>query len=846
MTSRQLHTSRGSSGVSRRVSVGVGALLAAMLLALVPLPPGADRAEAAETGSGTNAAAADSAKTLTGKNGPHDDFSGLKVTVHQTKNLRAQGVDVTWEGPAVPTTDGYRNFLQIMQCWGDDQAGPDREQCEFGGNNAGTHWMSTRTLPKDKDPLEKEYTDGGDDNPFVPFQPLQGDPTDSPADATYFSKNDTNAQPWLRTRTDGTGEAVFEVKSEIEAPYLGCGDIGSTAGAGKPRKCWLVVVPRGEHDPDGTVNVGDGMHTSPLSQSNWDQRLVFPLEFGAVGNTCPADKAERRVIGSELLTDAITSWQATLCAGADARFTFSQAAEDYARRLIGKPTSTSPGMGITVAPIEEAAGVVYAPVAVSALTVGFFWEDAEAGQVRDLKLSARLLAKLVTGSYPYDIRQIGFEYPVPDHLKGNALSIIVDPEFIKLNPYFDRPTQAQLGPGGILLQAGNSDVNSLLWRYLQSNAEARDFLRGKPDPWGMKVNPFYQALGLGTDAPLDFPKADTTETHITLTDGGGVDRTVAYGQLEKSPYSNDMHDGALRVRRGATGATFSATLDQSNPQGIKLVPSDSNPGTRQAYGVVDAASASRYELDIAALPNADGVYVKPTADSMLKAVARMPDSAVKGVKAPSPATAKSGAYPLTAVAYAMAPVDQPAAARQDYARLIRYAAGDGQTQGLAPGELPPGYAPMPKGLRDRALSAADQLVRGKVADPAATPPADGGAVGGASDGGSVSGGAGGAGDAAGAGSGGAAGAGGTAGGEGAGTPEAAASPGAGAAGTSGPGSKSGLASGGLTPGEVLGIVRWVLLGVLVVGGVAALAGPVLLRLSARRAAATAAGGPGVT
>ncbi|MFJ9030060.1 hypothetical protein ACIRQP_16345 [Streptomyces sp. NPDC102274] len=844
MSTRQFGARFGGSRISRRVRVGVGALFAALVVALVPLPPGTDRAQAAEQGSGT-AAAEDSAMTLTGKKGPHDDFSGLKVTVHQTKNLRAQGVNVTWEGPEVPAASGYRNFLQIMQCWGDDTAGPDREQCEFGGNNGGTHWMSQRTLPKGLDPLEKEYADGGDDNPFVPFQPLQGDPTDSPADATYFSNNDTNAQPWLRTRTDGTGEAVFEVKSAIEAPYLGCGDVGSTAGAGKPRKCWLVVVPRGEHDPDGTVNAGDGVRTSPLSQSNWDQRLVFPMEFGAVGNTCPADKAERRVIGSELLTDAITSWQATLCAGADARFTYSQAAEDYARRLIGNPTATSPGMGITVAPIEEATDVVYAPVAVSALTVGFFWEDPRAGQVRDLKLSARLLAKLVTGSYPYDVRQIGFHTPVPDHLKGNAQSIVVDPEFMKLNPYFDRPTSPQLGPGGILLQAGNSDVNSLLWRYLQSNAEARDFLRGKPDPWGMKVNPFYQALGLDKDAPLDFPKADTTETVMTMRDAAGIDRSITYGQLEKSPYSNDMHDGALRVRRGATGATFIATLDQNLPQGIKLVTSDSNPGSRQAYSVVDAASASRYELDIASLPNADGVYVQPTVDSMLKAVARMPDSAVKGVKAPSPATAKSGAYPLTAVAYAMAPVDQPAAARQDYARLIRYAAGDGQTQGLAPGELPPGYAPLPKALRAQALSAADQLVRGKVAEPPATSSAGGGSAGGVSGGGSDGvGDGGGGGDAAGAGAGaaGAAGAGGATGGEGAGTPGTSASPGAGA-GTSGPAAKSELASGGLTPGEVLGIVRWVLLGVLIVGGVAALAGPVLLRLSARRAA-TAAGGPG--
>ncbi|MCZ9340440.1 hypothetical protein NGM37_22020, partial [Streptomyces sp. TRM76130] len=42
-------------------------------------------------------------------------------------------------------------------------------------------------------------------------------------------------------------------------------------------------------------------------------------------------------------------------------------------------------------------------------------------------------------------------------------------------------------------------------------------------------------------------------------------------------------------------------------------------------------------------------------------------------------------------------------------------------------------------------------------------------------------------------------------------------------------------SGGVTPAEVLGLIRWVLLGVLIAGGVAGLAGPVMMRLSARGA-----------
>ncbi|MFE4829594.1 hypothetical protein [Streptomyces sp. NPDC056672] len=824
--------------VSRRVKAGLGALAGALLLALVPLPSGPVQAAEAPLADVT---AEDSAVTKTGEKGPYDDFSGLKVTVHQTRNLRAQGVEVSWTGQETSAAK-YMNFLQIMQCWGDDPAGPEREQCEFGANNAGERFMGLRALPRGLDPGETEYTEAsGGGNPFVPFRPVVGEQTDSGTDWTYFTNNDTNTQPWLRTRQDGTGEAIFEVKTALEAPHLGCGEVDPAAGRTTPRRCWLVVVPRGTHDPDGSSDIGTGLKTSGLSQSNWDQRMVFPMDFGPVGNTCDADKAERRVIGSELLTDAITSWQTRLCSGADARFTFSQAGEEYTRGLISNPTPSSPGLGITVAPVEGGAEVVHAPVAVSALTIGFFWEDGDAGQVHDLKLSPRLLAKLLTGSYPYDVRQITFQSPVPKHLEGNALSIIVDPEFRELNPYFERPTAPQLGPDGILLQAGNSDVNSLVWRYLQSDTDAREFLQGKPDPWGMKVNPSYQGLGLDKDAPFDFPKADPTETEVSLSLGGDQTGKISYGQQEKSPYSNDLHNGALRIRRGASGATFVPAQDPNSPGGVKLVTSDAIPGDRRTYGIVDAASASRYELDVAALANADGQYVKPTADALLKAVDRMPDSAVKGVKAPTPATAKGGAYPLAAVAYAVAPLDQPAKVRQDYARLIRYAAGAGQTPGLAPGELPPGYAPLPEALRDQASAAADELERGKPAAPGGDESAPNGS-GGAGGGGAAGGGsAGGAGD-------GTAAAGGTAdeeaaaGGSGTDAPSASATPGAAAAGGgSGPAKSVAASSGGLTPGEVLGIVRWVLLGVLVAGGVAALAGPVLLRLSVRRAATGGSG-----
>src|SRR5262249_19103166 len=64
------------------------------------------------------------------------EFADLKVTVDQTQGLINQVVTITWTGgqPTVPTGSRFGiEYLQIMQCWGDDDSAPVREQCQFGG-----------------------------------------------------------------------------------------------------------------------------------------------------------------------------------------------------------------------------------------------------------------------------------------------------------------------------------------------------------------------------------------------------------------------------------------------------------------------------------------------------------------------------------------------------------------------------------------------------------------------------------------------------------------------------------------------------------------------------------------
>ena len=52
------------------------------------------------------------------------EFSGLQITLDQTQDLTNQAISVSWTGATPSTvTDGFDlddNYLQLMQCWGDD------------------------------------------------------------------------------------------------------------------------------------------------------------------------------------------------------------------------------------------------------------------------------------------------------------------------------------------------------------------------------------------------------------------------------------------------------------------------------------------------------------------------------------------------------------------------------------------------------------------------------------------------------------------------------------------------------------------------------------------------------
>ncbi|MBV8994593.1 MAG: hypothetical protein JO287_13050 [Pseudonocardiales bacterium] len=703
---------------TRRVLAAMMAIAGALSIV-----PGAMLPAAAADGAPT-----DSAVTVSGKG----EFADLKVTVSQTKNLIDQVVTVSWTGalPTVPSFGQFGiNYLQIMQCWGDDPAGPDRTQCQYGGLRGQTFpaagsWVrrrqvSTGGLVDPNEPLKKPADPTK--QAFVPFW-VAG--RDQPAEAATTDLNDffddqvTNEIPLARTHGDGTGQEFFEIETIRQAAGLGCGDPVTQGGVTKGRSCWLVVVPRGNKEVDGSIRNGETtrLDSSPLSQTNWDNRIAIPLEFRPVGQACPLGSAERRVIGNELAVDAVGSWQPALCgSGGGSLYSYTQLTDDGVRAQV--LNGGSPGLGLASNPIPPDQTptdhpLVYAPVTLSGLAIAFYIEhqpnpsadetQLALGGIRftSMKLTPRLVAKLLTQSYSKAVEGS------PDYLKNNPAGLTVDPEFLKLNPEYKDFSFSVQSPDA-LTQLFSADATSLLWSWIKSDPDAEAFLSGKADEYGMVVNPNNKDLQLPTST---FPRNDQSCIDTAIAQNGSSITTAKKCTLDTHPYTTDMHDAGRSTSRGDTQARVPVldTNSTSDTPQSKLSKLDRQaPGQRALLAVVDTETAMRYGLTTAALRNAAGNFVAPTTQGLLAGEAGMTPSAVPGVLAPNPTASDPEAYPLTALSYAISsPSQLDAAAGKDYATFLRYVAGPGQQPGIDPGQLPPGLAPLPDALKKQTIAAA--------------------------------------------------------------------------------------------------------------------------------------------
>jgi hypothetical protein len=130
--------------------------------------------------------------------------------------------------------------------------------------------------------------------------------------------------------------------------------------------------------------------------------------------------------------------------------------------------------------------------------------------------------------------------------------------------------------------------------------------------------------------------------------------------------------------------------------------------------ITTTSAADQYGLQVASLSQ-DGddgdapTFIAPTSASLLAGEGSMTSDAT-GVLQPDPGTTAPGAYPLTMLTYAATdPATLSTAAKQGYAALLTYAARHGQSQGPDPGQLPPGYVPLPATLAAQTKAAAAAL-----------------------------------------------------------------------------------------------------------------------------------------
>jgi hypothetical protein len=558
---------------------------------------------------------------------------------------------------------------------------------------------------------------------FVPFESATGVTTINPLENVYFDANTTNEINYGRTRPDGNGLEYFEIQTLRQAPGLGCGEAreqedGSTSG----RSCWLVLIPRTDLEVDGrTVGTSSSnrLDSSPLSATNWKNRIVVPLEFVPIGRTCPIGGRERRLTGSELATDAVTRWQPALCEDGTRVFGFSQVS-DVA--LAAQLTTDTPGLALVDGQVD-APGAVYAPLAVSGIGVGYVVErrvdvgapadeQARSGERLDtpLKLNARLVAKLLTQSYRGALAD-GVNHA--DHLGLNPYDLSGDPEFLALNPEF--ATMPAYGLADILVPVGSSSTYQKVWEWIKADPDASLFMMGMPDEWGMTVNPYYIGSyefveGDELVVRSDFPKQDETcaDPVDPALDSSRLCTTAAH------PYAPSMEEGARSGARGDSLAqsTWDPTAVPPRFKKTGVQP----PGTRAMLVLTSTALADRYGLEMALLRNGAGDFVGPTEEGLRAAVDSGRVNSATGVVQPLPTSKAAGVYPLAVVTYAATVPDKLTAEEaEDYAYFIRFATQKGQRIGALPGSLPAGYIPL-----DNAQSVAADRIAAMLVTATAT------------------------------------------------------------------------------------------------------------------------------
>ncbi|GAB3839578.1 hypothetical protein GCM10028799_81880 [Kribbella italica] len=655
------------------------------------------------------------------------------VSVSRTGGLTRQMLNVSWTGMTPSEANSFP--VAVMQCRGSN---PKREDCwmsdqlgYFVGYYRGSSYLPVETSKWAAFP-------GGEFGTLYsqPFKKADGSyhiqpNPDAPGGYNGTGLNDkltdstvddytpgTGNQRDGRTRPNGTGEVQTWANTRTENPSLGCDE---------KTPCSIVVVPITQHpcreglgelellfcQSDYDFKTDAVLASWPLL-ANWYQRYVFKLSFAPAAATCLGRDDSAKFLGSELVGEAMRRWVPARCPkSSPSALDFTRGWEPDSRRQFGQTDPIAPsGYEADAAMVSEPTPAdetvvekrkpAYAPVAVSGFAIGYNWERSEAfggGPVPEIKLNARLVAKLLTQSYPGKYRA-GNDFPVNPNAGTNPPNLAVDPEFQQLNP--DAKNWVGLNDAvgtQIAVPVFKSDVLLAVTRWIWSDPAARGFVQGKADPWGMTVNKTYKGWSM--------PRDD-----YQLNDGWLLPKD----QNEWSNFSPQAL-GAQSSNSWVQGADVLMTawpLSQSPVPplqvGLPTVPKRVDaqvPGQRSLMALTTTSELAKSGMPAVKLQNFQGAYVGPDTDSMMYALDNATVDGASGIWRVNHQKMEQRGYPGTMVTYAQVPTAtlKPAEATR-YADALRWMATEGQLYGQEAGQLPEGYLSLPDPMRDQAMKVA--------------------------------------------------------------------------------------------------------------------------------------------
>lgn len=794
---------RGRSVVALLAAVGVGAQLG-----LLPVTPShAAEAAPADDSSITirwlgDTSSAAGAQPSRNPASPHyNEMKNITITVSQTEDIIDQAVRVEISGfagtrSAYPDVVNGANYVQAMQCWGEDPNAADFvETCQWGGRiptvlgNSVAFDTSNRVAAVDFSPTSPTEFD----NPFVTVDGtvvsakprLVNGRTFYPL-LSYFGPSTTNEVPVARIGTNGSGYFDFETQSSSQAPHLGCGTANHL-------RCWLVIVPRGTKFGGNGLECSDLLtrdleyysygQTTPIQGGSpvnpkcdyFDNRIVVPLDFTPTGVTCAAGSPEFKVSGSQFMISAMSSWQPSLCQTVRSTFSFATNPDSIARAQLLETRAGSPELIYSGYPVSSGelqtedertllgkTALQYAPVAVSSVVIAYNAEFAN-GRPGGLTITPRLMAKILTQSYPFTVPSSTGDIVRPvAHLSTAAQGYRywnADPDFRAANPtnweLYDQQSPAIVLPG-----PSGADGIKQVWRWILADADAVAFLRGEADPWGMTINKYYLPKTAGntvpwfydeqmnplttpvakvvgqvgldggpaslTTAPLDtFPKDDGSLLPFELSPATGTSR---YDSIQFAPYAMDYLTAARQAFRGDPNSRVywdSTKLNDNNTFGAYVSTGVQDAGARFMIAVTDSANAVRYGLTTAAITPANTTTaVNSTPATMQAALAALAPTSLDTVRQVNPANVGAGGYPLTMVTYAGVNLSKSTSgSRTTIANMLQQVVTTGQISGPGIGELPAGYLPLTSELSDQSKAAAQKILTWSPPSPTPTPSA---------------------------------------------------------------------------------------------------------------------------